>query len=58
MEFFFTIPNNIISPMALYTFTVMPKSIKANKPQGRLSGMAVMIVSGWMKLLNCEASTM
>ncbi len=39
-------PNSIIMPIALYTLIVMPQAISARRPAGRLSGSAVMIVSG------------
>jgi len=35
-----------------------PERHQRSRPAGRLSGSAVMIVSGWTKLLNCDASTM
>ena len=44
--------------LGLDALIVMPKIISANSPAGRLNGSAVMIDSGWIKLLNCDASTM
>ena len=58
MAFFVTRPMSRMIPMSAPMAIVLPVTNSPTTAPTRASGSVSMIVSGWMKLSNCEASTM
>jgi len=57
MEFFVTRPNRSTTPIIDGMLMDMPVRNRSSSAPTMASGSAAMMVKGWMKDSNCEAST-